>query len=108
MTGISAKKCFNHVAREAAARCPDCGRFFCRECVTEHDGRVVCAACLKKLLSAGKKIRPSFAGVILFANGLVAFILLWILIYYVGQLLLMLPSSFHEGNLWQKLPWNMD
>lgn len=108
MTSISQQKCFNHVDREAAARCPVCQRFFCRECVTEHEERVVCAACLKKLLSVSDKPRRSFTGVILFANSLIAFFIVWIIIYYIGQLLLLLPSSFHEGDLWPKTPWNVD
>ncbi len=45
---LSGKRCFNHAGREAAARCPGCRRFYCRECVTEHDGRVLCAECLRR------------------------------------------------------------
>lgn len=30
------------------ARCPECRRFFCRECVTEHDDQLLCASCLRK------------------------------------------------------------
>lgn len=40
--------CWNHGARESVCRCPDCGRCFCRECVTEHESRLLCAACLRK------------------------------------------------------------
>ena len=39
--------CWNHEAREAVCRCPSCGRSFCRECVTEHESRLLCAACLR-------------------------------------------------------------
>ena len=45
---ISAARCFNHADRMAAARCLTCQRSYCRECVTEHDGRLTCAACLRK------------------------------------------------------------
>jgi hypothetical protein len=27
--------------------------------------------------------------------------ILWMIFYYLGQALLSLPSSFHEGTLWQ-------
>jgi hypothetical protein len=27
-------------------------------------------------------------------------VLVWLFFYYLGQMLLELPSSFHEGNLW--------
>jgi hypothetical protein len=41
--------CWNHEGREAACRCPSCGRAYCRECVSEHEGRLLCAACLSGL-----------------------------------------------------------
>jgi hypothetical protein len=41
-------RCWNHENREAVCRCPECGRSFCRECVTEHAARLLCAACLEK------------------------------------------------------------
>src|SRR5580692_10053926 len=47
MAGIELQqRCWNHEAREAACRCPACGRSYCRECVSEHEGRLLCAACL--------------------------------------------------------------
>ena len=54
MTALAHQRCFNHALREAAARCPGCGNFFCRECVTEHDDRVLCAACLETGKTKGK------------------------------------------------------
>jgi len=39
-------RCWNHEDREAACRCPGCGRPFCRECVTEHEARLLCSKCL--------------------------------------------------------------
>ena len=41
------QRCSNHEMREAVSRCPVCRRSFCRECVTEHEERLVCAACLR-------------------------------------------------------------
>jgi hypothetical protein len=43
------QRCWNHEAREAACRCPACGRSYCRECVSEHEGRLLCAACLSRI-----------------------------------------------------------
>src|SRR4051794_2910862 len=51
--------CWNHEAREAVCRCPECGRSFCRECVTEHAARLLCAACLRKAMVVS---RPRRAG----------------------------------------------
>src|ERR1700722_16968074 len=45
---VSTGRCSNHAERLAVARCLACRNSFCRECVTEHDGRLTCAACLRK------------------------------------------------------------
>ncbi len=45
---LAEQRCWNHERREAACRCPDCRRYFCRECVTEHQQRLLCAACLRQ------------------------------------------------------------
>jgi hypothetical protein len=55
MAGIELQqRCWNHEAREAACRCPACGRNYCRECVSEHEGRLLCAACLSGV-TAGRE-----------------------------------------------------
>src|SRR5207302_10246064 len=48
------QSCWNHETREAVCRCPECGRSYCRECVTEHAARLLCAACLRKAVLAGR------------------------------------------------------
>jgi hypothetical protein len=45
---VSEQRCRNHAVRTAAGRCPGCHFFYCRECITEHDGRMLCAACVQK------------------------------------------------------------
>jgi hypothetical protein len=49
---VLTQRCWNHEAREAVCRCPQCRRGFCRECVAEHDGRLLCAACLRAAVQA--------------------------------------------------------
>ena len=49
---LAQSRCFQHAGREAVARCPECERFYCRECVTEHEGRMICRSCLDTLLQA--------------------------------------------------------
>lgn len=65
--------CWNHETREAVCRCPGCGRSYCRECVTEHEARLLCAACLRKSLPEAAPERR-FVGrvprVLLLAGGL--------------------------------------
>lgn len=46
---LSQVRCRNHGGREAVARCRECGNFFCRECVVEHHGRMVCTSCLAEV-----------------------------------------------------------
>ena len=96
---LGVQRCSNHPGREAAARCPECGRFFCRECVTEHEDRVLCSACLAS--AGGAKAAARGQGIVgktvAFAGSLTA---LWLLFYLLGRGLLALPSSFHEGTLW--------
>ena len=53
MDDLLHQRCFNHMLREAVACCPECRRYFCRECVTEHEDKVLCAACL------GHKVDPT-------------------------------------------------
>ncbi len=98
---ITHQRCFNHEFREAVARCPECARFFCRECITEHEDRVLCASCLSKLLSSSTAGAFRFTGLIQTLQFLSGGMLLWVFFYYLGQALLSLPATFHEGTLWQ-------
>jgi len=99
----SDQRCFNHAQREAAARCPECGRFFCRECVAEHDDRVICAACLKSLATSPEKRSPVLSWVMLAAQCIAALVLAWFFFFLIGDWLLHQPASFHEATLWQAL-----
>lgn len=104
MNALETSKCIHHAEREAAARCPECRHYFCRECITEHAGRVICSSCLKKSVderrekqSAGglrKLLRRSFAGV----YALICLLVLWIFFFTLGQLLLELPADYHSSE----------
>jgi len=101
MPALTAQRCFNHDSREAAARCPECGRFYCRECVAEHDDRLVCTLCLAKLTNAAAKPKRNFAGVGRVALCTLGLLVAWFFFDLVGEGLLSIPSAFHEGTLWQ-------
>ncbi|MDB6139628.1 MAG: rhomboid family protein [Verrucomicrobiaceae bacterium] len=94
--------CFNHPAREAAARCVGCGRPFCRECVTPVDRRMFCAACYKE--KTGIVARPAADWFVFSVAGqaVLGLLGLWFTAYFLGKVLLELPSSFHEGTVWLK------
>jgi hypothetical protein len=100
MPDLSQKRCFNHALREAAARCPECGQFFCRECITEHEDRVLCTSCLKKLARSQSSKRRTFAGVMRVVRLALGILIAWFFFFLIGEALIRLPDSFHEGTLW--------
>jgi hypothetical protein len=104
MQTLAHQRCFNHAVREAVARCPECKQFFCRECITEHDDRVLCAACLRKLAKVPLTKRRGFVIVTRFAQCTAAVLVTWFFFFIIGESLVRLPNSFHEGTLWQ-VPW---
>jgi len=95
---IAQERCFNHAFREAVARCPECGRTFCRECISEHDDRVICAFCLKRLSKKAVR-RNRLAGLVRLAQILMGVLLLWSSFYLLGKALLTVPSAFHEAAI---------
>jgi hypothetical protein len=98
---LSQQRCFNHFQREAVARCLECRQYFCRECITEHDDRSICAACLRKLAERPLRRRRVLAGILRLGQCLLGVMVLWFFFYQVGGKLLAVPASFHEGTLWQ-------
>ena len=104
---LTRQRCTIHLDREAAARCPSCERFFCRECVTEHDGRLLCAACLRALLAAAqrpararrswrKPLRATLRAAVLAGS----LFLSWFFFHALGRKLVSLPDEFQVDNLW--------
>jgi hypothetical protein len=93
---LSRARCFNHPEREAVARCPECGRHFCRECVNEHEDRLLCAFCLDRLLAAPGFRRRSLGRSVPVVQAFLGFLFLWLSCYLLGRLLIAIPSSFHE------------
>ncbi|HYW48073.1 MAG TPA: hypothetical protein VE959_34735 [Bryobacteraceae bacterium] len=100
MTGLALhQRCWNHEAREAVCRCPECGRSYCRECVTEHEARLLCAACLQKIERAPRARRPGrrvAAAVLALAGILFA----WLLFYGAGEAMILITSRMEQAS-WQ-------
>ncbi|MFM2081519.1 MAG: hypothetical protein RL380_210 [Verrucomicrobiota bacterium] len=102
---LARQLCLNHDTREAVARCPQCAHFFCRECVAEHDDRLLCAACLRQLLkpaAPAARTATSLRRTLAFAGGLV---LAWGAFYFTGRTLLKIPTKFHDGTVWVTRFW---
>lgn len=95
---LAQARCFKHVSREAAARCPECGRFYCRECVTEHAGRVVCRSCLDSLLAEDVRTTPGwFKACAGWGLAVLGYLIVSYGFYLMGRMLLRIPSEFHSG-----------
>lgn len=67
--GMRHSHCLFHPLREAAARCPHCGGTFCRECVTDEEGKLACPPCLRRMArppalkpSLVRRFKPIIAG----------------------------------------------
>ncbi|HLK67830.1 MAG TPA: hypothetical protein VKU19_30570 [Bryobacteraceae bacterium] len=94
------QRCWNHEAREAVCRCPECQRSYCRECVTEHSGRLLCASCLKAQSQTSRK-RSGRLRRMLPAGMLVAGILLAWLVFFGAGAVFNLFASRMEQTSWQ-------
>jgi hypothetical protein len=92
------RRCLHHPAREAAARCPGCGRDFCRECVGEHARRWLCAACLAGSGASRTEERSRLAAARRVAGGVVGLFVAWFYFYLVGQALLRFHDPIHPGG----------
>jgi len=101
MPSLTQQRCLNHSFREAVARCPGCKQYFCRECVTEHEDRVLCATCLKKLTRPGSARRFRVVQLAVSVQCLFGVLTAWLFFYCVGRVLLAIPDSFDEGTVWK-------
>lgn len=98
-----AQRCIHHPGREAAARCPECTRFFCRECVSEHDDRVLCASCLAAGLRVQAPGGSRFSHIGRAFCAVLGLCLAWWFFDLIGQGLMRLPASVHEGSIWENI-----
>lgn len=102
MEAVARQRCWNHATREAAARCPECEHFYCRECITEHDDRVICATCLNRIAAASlEPVRPRW-NLWPSAQILCGLLSAWFLFYLCGLWLLAIPDEFHDAKVWQE------
>ena len=103
MTSVAEQRCLRHPLREAVARCLQCHYFYCRECITEHEDRVLCADCLAKFLRSSEKRGSIFGQIAVALFSTVGIATAWLFFYFIGELLVRAPISFHEGTVWEKL-----
>ena len=97
MTALAQERCFRHEARQAAGRCPACRRYYCRECLTEHQHRLLCVSCLAKLPTTASSIsrRPWRWD---YAYPLAGLLLAFTLFYWLGHTLILSRNAFRAGE----------
>jgi hypothetical protein len=92
---LTLQRCLHHADRAAVARCPACAQYFCRECVTEHEGKFLCSNCLRgraaPIGSAHVTTEWFKAALCLFIGLSVA----WSFFYLIGRLLILIPANLH-------------
>jgi hypothetical protein len=107
MAAITDQHCYHHPQREAVVRCLECRHYYCRECVTEHDDRMLCSNCLSRLADRRPKTDRNWVQfLMLTGQGVLGFLMLWYAFYLVGLLLLAIPHAFHEGTIWESGWWS--
>lgn len=99
--------CRIHSERPASARCPGCKTFYCAECITEHEGKLTCAACLaksnepdKSTAVKSKRGLPDLWQPMPIIHAVLGLFVVWILFYLTARFITSLPDSFHEGTIW--------
>ena len=75
-----------------------CGRDFCRECVGEHAGRWLCAACLAAPAAAAAARRSPLAVAWKAARVAAGLFAAWFYFYLAGQALLHFHDPIHPGG----------
>lgn len=100
---LTNRRCFNHHNREAVARCPECGSYFCRECTTEHDGRMICTKCLESLTYEPFKGAGSAGLVAKALLALAGVLVAWLAFYGYGRVLVNTEHDRFES--WQQPTW---
>jgi uncharacterized paraquat-inducible protein A len=91
------RRCRNHMERQAACRCPGCGFDFCRECVTEHDERLLCSRCIATLTAASAAQTSRWSSA---ALGVVGIVAAWIFFFLAGELVSSALGPQHEVRVW--------
>ena len=98
---LAQQRCRNHISREAVCRCPSCGRFYCRECVTEHDERLTCSTCLRRMTPSGaSSAHPARLKTAMLA--LLGFCAAWSVFYGGADWLASTASDWQDIQTWQE------
>jgi hypothetical protein len=95
---LAARRCLVHPDREAAARCPSCHQYYCRECVVEHDTQFLCAACLQRAIEAGGTPTSARFDWLSPLRLLLGFAGAYVSFYLIERILLLIPVNVYNGT----------
>lgn len=107
MSTLAKTTCRIHFDRPASARCPSCEQFYCPECITEHDGKLTCAACLNEARTEVEQPEKVRKGLNWFQpmpliHLVVGLIVVWAVFYLIAHTLTEIPDKFHDGTIWEQ------
>ncbi len=94
--------CTIHADRRSTARCPSCRKFYCRECITEHEGKLTCATCLS--LSLEERAKPKQRrrwNLVPVIQVIIALMVSWAVFYLFAATIRDVPDEFHDGTIWE-------
>lgn len=63
---------------------------------------MLCASCLKRHTAAPAAKRSRLSVFVHVAQCVLGVFMAWLFFYFAGRMLLLMPSSFHEGTVWQR------
>ncbi len=99
-TPIIHQRCWNHEGREAVCRCPECRRSYCRECVTEHASRLLCASCLRAMSQTDKARRGGMRRLVPAVMLIAGIFLAWLVFFGAGAAFNLFASRMEQSS-WQ-------
>jgi hypothetical protein len=100
---LTLQRCLIHADREAVVRCPSCGHYFCRECITEHDQKFLCSSCLQRVTPRVEPANWNAAWLMSIVKMMVGIAVAWFFFYLIGQSLMLIPPNVHDGGYLRSL-----
>jgi hypothetical protein len=100
---LTLQRCLVHVDREAVVRCPSCGDYFCRECVTEHEHKYLCSCCLQRVTPRAEPARWNAAWFMSIIKMTLGIAVAWLFFYLIGQSLILIPARVQDGSYLKSL-----
>ena len=92
---LTLQRCLIHADREAIVRCPACGNYFCRECVTEHEGKFLCSNCLQRRFAPIETGHRATGWFLVAHRRDHRLAVAWFFFYLIGRLLILIPPNLH-------------